>query len=741
MEENNPGYNSQEGEAAASPAGSERVSERVIEDEMKQSYLDYAMSVIVGRALPEARDGLKPVHRRILYAMNEMGMHHNKPFKKSARIVGEVLGKYHPHGDSAVYDALVRLAQDFSMRYPLIQGQGNFGSIDGDNPAAMRYTEARLTKLAETMLEDINKNTVEFVPNFDESLKEPVVLPSKMPNLLLNGSNGIAVGMATNIPPHNMREVSDAFIALIDNPDISVPELMEHLPGPDFPTGGIILGRQGIARAYATGRGKIKVRGKSHIEDKGSKQQIIITEIPYMVNKAMLLEQIAQLVREKRITGISDLRDESDREGMRIVIELKKDANPDIVLNQLYAHTRLQSTFGIILLALSDNVPKVMNIKELMNEFLQHRKTVIRRRTEFDLGKAEERQHIVEGLLKALDNIDEIIELIKKSADVKEASAALQNKYALSEKQAGAILEMRLQKLTGLEQAKLKEEHEELEKQIINYKKILSSDSEILKIIKNDFAELSSQFGDERRTEIIEYEDDLDIEDLIKPEDMVVTITHSGYIKRLPLQTYKVQGRGGKGVRGAGTREEDFVEHLFVANTHSYLLVFTSTGKVHWLKVYQIPEAGRTAKGKAIVNLLELDKGETVNTVIPVKEFSDSAYLFMTTKKGTVKKTSLSAYSRPRKGGIKAILLEEGDELMDVKLTSGSNDIILATWLGKAIRFSEKDVRPMGRTAHGVRGIMCRGNDHVVGTAVINPDEDGTATLLTITENGYGKRT
>ncbi len=714
------------------------IRERVIEDEMKRSYLDYAMSVIVGRALPDVRDGLKPVHRRVLFAMHEMGLLHNKPFKKSARIVGDTLGKYHPHGDSAVYDALVRMAQPFSLRYPLVDGQGNFGSIDGDEAASMRYTEARLTAIAEELLEDIDKETVDFVDNFDGSLKEPSVLPSKAPNLLLNGSSGIAVGMATNIPPHNLREVVSAIIAAIDNPEISVGELMGHVKGPDFPTGGIIHGRQGILQAYKTGHGKIIVSSKTRTERVRDREAIIIEEVPFMVNKSQLIEQIAGLVKDKKIQGIHDLRDESDREGIRVVIELNKDAQADVVLNQLSKHSKLRTTFSINLLALVNNEPKLLSLKDMILQFIEHRKEVVRRRTTFELKKAEARAHILEGLAKALEKIDSVIEAIKKSPGTAEAKKALMSLLGISGEQAQAILEMRLSKLTSTEQKSVLEELSGLRKSIQRLKEILSSEALILGIIKDELRYLSEKYGDERRTEIEEEElDDIDMEDLIEEENQIITITQKGYAKRQPLDAYRQQNRGGRGVIGTQTKEEDFVEHLFVANTHSYLLCFTDRGSVHWLKVYQMPEGGRTAKGKPLVNLIELSNGESINAVLPVKEFRSDLFLIKATKRGIVKKTPLVAYSRPRRGGIKAITLEEGDSLINAAITDGSKDIMLATRKGLAIRFSEKDVRAMGRSAHGVIGVRLKAGDEVVGMVLADDSRD----LLTVTERGYGKRT
>jgi DNA gyrase subunit A len=699
----------------------EKVIPTVVEEEIKRSYLDYSMSVIVGRALPDVRDGLKPVHRRVLFAMHDLGMFSNKPSKKSARIVGEVIGKYHPHGDTAAYDTLVRMAQDFSLRYPLIQGQGNFGSIDGDSAAAMRYTEARLSKISEEILDDIKKDTVNFRPNFDGELQEPVVLPCKIPNLLVNGSSGIAVGMATNIPPHNMGEVIDGTIGLIDNPDISPEQLMEHIKGPDFPTGGIITGTSGIHSAYATGRGKLRIRARMDFETVRNKNAIIVHEIPYQVNKSLLIEHIADLVRNKSITGISDIRDESDREGMRVVIELRADATPEIVLNQLYKHTRLESTFGIIFLGLVDNEPKLLNLKELLECFVDHRREVVRRRTEFDLNKAEERAHILEGLITALDDIDNVVQKIKQSRDAEVAKNVLISDYSLTDIQAKAILEMRLQKLASLEQEKIKDEHKSLVQLIAELKEILASEQRILDIIKKELLEMKEKYADARRTEIsTDVEEDISVEDLIEEEDMVVTITHAGYIKRLPVDTYRKQSRGGKGVIGASTKDEDFVEHLFIASTHSNVLFFTNKGQVYWLKVYDLPLGSRQARGKAIVNLIRLSKDEEI-----------------TAKMGTIKKTSLEAFSRPRRGGIRAITINKGDELVDVSLTDGTMNLIIATSNGMAVRFSEEDARPMGRTAAGVRGITLKGDDYVIG--MIRAEDEKA--ILTATENGYGKRT
>jgi DNA gyrase subunit A len=708
-----------------------------IEEEMKKSYIDYAMSVIVGRALPDARDGLKPVHRRILYAMHELGTTYNKPYKKSARIVGEVLGKYHPHGDVAVYDALVRMVQDFSMRYPLIDGQGNFGSVDGDSAAAMRYTEVRLSKIAGELLADIEKETVDYMPNFDESLMEPLVLPGRLPNLLLNGSSGIAVGMATNIPPHNLGEVVDAAIAVIDDPDIGLSELMEHIPGPDFPTGAFIHGRAGIVKAYQTGRGAIRLRARAVIETGKTRERILVTELPYQVNKAKLMEAIARLVREKRIEGIADLRDESDREGMRIVIELKGSAMAEIVLNQLYKHTQLETTFGIINLALVDGEPRVLSLKDAIQEYLKHRKNVVRRRTEFELKKAEARAHILEGLKLALANIDRVIKIIRGSNTVDEAREGLISEFSLTKVQAQAILDMKLQRLAALERDKVEEEHRELLKKISWLQGILASEERVLEIIKDELRELKEKYGDERRTEIMEAAADLTMEDLIAVEDMAVTITSSGYIKRLPVSTYRSQRRGGKGIIGMETKEEDVVSDLFIASTHDYLLFFSNKGKVYWKKVYEIPESGRYSKGKAMVNLLEIAEGEGITATIPIKEFDEEHFLLMATKQGKVKKTPLYAYRNPRRTGIRAITLAEGDELVGVKKTNGDCEVLLGTRYGKAIRFNELDVRPMGRTAQGVIGIKLGKKDEVIGMEVTKKN----LTLLTVTENGYGKRT
>ena len=715
----------------------EKITPVKIEDEMRRSYIDYAMSVIVGRALPDVRDGLKPVHRRILYAMNEQGMTYDKPYKKSARIVGDVLGKYHPHGDMAVYDALVRMVQHFSLRYPLIDGQGNFGSIDGDSAAAMRYTEVRLAKIAEEVLGDIDKETVDFVPNYDDSLKEPIVLPCKLPNLLINGSTGIAVGMATNMPPHNLGEVIEGVIKVIDEPDAGLIELMKIVKGPDFPTAGFIYGRQGIIDAYSTGRGSIKMRARARIEELKNKEQIIVTELPYQVNKAKLIEDIASLVRDKKIMGITDLRDESDKDGIRIVMEISRQAQGNIILNQLYSHTALETSFGVINLALVDGQPRLLTLKDLILNYISHRKHVIIRRTQFELKKAQQRAHILEGLRIALDNIDEVIKLIKASKTPDDARVGLVSKFSLSEEQAKAILDMRLQRLTGLEREKIESEYSELLKTITWLKELLASEAKILAMIKTELSGLKTHFADKRRTEIIESTGELVTEDLIPREDDVITITNSGYIKRIAVDTYRQQRRGGKGVMGMETKEEDFVSDLFIGNTHDYILFFTDKGKVYWLKVYEIPTAGRQARGTAIVNLLQLEQGERISAYAPISRFDDKHYLLMITGKGTAKKTALSEFSNPRKTGIIAISLDDGDKLVSVKLTDGTKDVVIGTKHGKAIRFNENDVRDMGRGAYGVRGMKLVGEDEVVSTAVV---EEG-ATLLTVTENGYGKRT
>ncbi|SJZ79507.1 DNA gyrase subunit A [Selenihalanaerobacter shriftii] len=708
-----------------------------IQDEMKDSYIDYAMSVIVGRALPDVRDGLKPVHRRILYAMYDLGMTPKKPHKKSARIVGEVLGKYHPHGDTAVYDTMVRMAQDFSYRYRLVDGHGNFGSIDGDSAAAMRYTEARMSNIATELLSDIKQDTVDFQPNFDDSLEEPEVLPARLPNLLINGSSGIAVGMSTNIPPHNLGEVVDGLIAMIDNPDIKIIDLMKIIKGPDFPTGGIIMGRKAIKKAFETGKGKVKVRARSEIEElDNGKPRIIINELPYRVNKAKLVENIADLVREEKVEGITDLRDESDRNGMRVVIELKKSVNPRITLNKLFKHTRLQTTFGIIMLALVDNEPKVLNLKEILKHYLEHQKEVVTRRTKYKLNKAEARLHILKGLRIALDNIDSVIKTIRSSDNKKIAKERLISRFDLTDKQAKAILSMRLQRLTGLEIDKILSEYEELTKKIEYLKSILASETKLLGIIKEEILELKGKYLDERMTEIRDQEADIDIEDLIKEEDIAITLTHSGYIKRIPLDTYRGQRRGGKGIIGINTHEEDFVEHLYSTSTHNYLLFFTNQGRVYRLKGYQIPEASRQAKGTAIVNLLEIESDEKITAVIPIKEFKEDNYLVMATKEGKIKKTDLQEFNTNYTGLI-GIDLQKDDELMGVKLTSGKEEIMLGTKLGLAIRFHESEVRSMGRTARGVNGIDLSIEDQVVGLDIVRDN----AELLVITDQGYGKRT
>ena len=717
----------------------ETIKPRFIEDDMKQSYLDYSMSVIVGRALPDAKDGLKPVHRRILYAMHEMGLTPNRPHRKSARAVGEVLGKFHPHGDQAVYDSLVRMAQDFSLRYPLVNGQGNFGSIDGDSPAAMRYTEAKLTPLAMEMLENIDEDTVDFRPNFDNSLKEPIVLPSKVPDMLINGSSGIAVGMATSMPPHNLSESCNAIKAFIDNPEISLNEIMEILPGPDFPTGAEIYGDEGIKQAYLTGKGKAVIRAEMRIEEVGNKTKIIVDSIPYMVNKTLLIEEIARCVKDDVIKEISGLNDESDRDGMRIVITLKRDASPEIVQNLLYKHTRLQNSFGITLLALVNNQPKVMGISQLFRVFVDHRLEVIKRRTQFRYLKAKDRVHILEGLKIALTNIDEIIRIIKASKNSNEAGLNLISRFSLSEKQAKAILEMRLSKLTSLEQEKLQTELNELLVKIKEYEEILASEDIRLSIIKEELTYLVEKYGDARRSSITKgnfFGSNFDYEDLIDETDCVVTISHKGYIKRVPLEIYRSQRRGGKGVNAGNLYEEDFMEDVFVASTHAYLLCFSNLGKVHWLKVYQIPETSRTSRGRPIVNLLPLQDGEKITNSIAVKDFDDS-YLAFISKKGIVKKTALTSYSKPRKGGIIALTLREGDEVVTVLKTSGKDDIVLASKNGKCVRFYEEEARELGRTATGVKGMTLASGDEIVGAVI--PEEEKS--LLTISEKGYGKRT
>ena len=709
-----------------------------IEKEMKRSYIDYAMSVIVGRALPDVRDGLKPVHRRILYAMMELGLTPDKPYRKSARIVGDVLGKYHPHGDTAVYDAMVRLAQSFSTRYLLVDGQGNFGSVDGDSPAAMRYTEAKLTKLSMEMIKDINKETVDYRPNFDESLNEPTILPSKFPNLLVNGSSGIAVGMATNIPPHNLSETIDGVITLIDNSEAEIKDIMKNIKGPDFPTGAIIMGKEGIKEAYNTGRGIIKIRAKAKIEETGKgRQHIIVTEIPYQVNKARLIEKIAELVRDKKIEGISDLRDESDRKGMRIAIELRRDTNANVVLNQLYKHTQMEDSFGIIMLAIVDEEPKVLNLKEMLTYYLNHQKEIITRRTQFDLNRAEERAHILEGLKIALDNLDEVIKLIRGSKDGQTAKKGLMERFNLSEKQAQAILDMRLQRLTGLEREKIEEEYEETIKLISQLREILANERLVLNIVKEELLEIKEKYKDKRRTQITTEAEEINIEDMIEEEDVAITLTHFGYIKRLPVDTYKSQRRGGKGIAGLTTREEDFVENLIISSSHDYLLIFTNLGKVYKLNVYEIPEAKRQARGTAIINLIQFSTNETIAATIPVDRKWNAKYLILATRNGIIKKTQLDQFENTRKSGLMAISIREDDELIKVELIDENEEIILVTAEGKSIRFKEDDVRNTGRTAMGVKGINLSSDDYVVSMEVVREDMD----LLVVSEKGFGKRT
>jgi DNA gyrase subunit A len=715
----------------------EKVVPVSLEEEMKSSYIDYAMSVIVARALPDVRDGLKPVHRRVLFGMHELGVAHNKPYKKSARIVGEVLGKYHPHGDSAVYETMVRMAQDFSLRYPLVDGQGNFGSVDGDGAAAMRYTEARLARIAEEMLRDLDKNTVDFSSNFDDTLQEPTVLPSYLPNLLVNGASGIAVGMATNIPPHNLSEIVDGLVTMIDNPKLKPEELIKIVKAPDFPTGGIIYGYEGVKDAFLTGRGRIILRAKANVEVlKNDRENIVITEIPYQVNKSTLIEKIAELVRDQKVEGISNIRDESDRDGLRIVIEMKRDGQPAVTLNQLFKHTQMQVTFGVIMLALVNGAPKILTLQQMMQHFLDHRMDVLIRRTKFDLEAAERRAHILEGYIIALDNIDAVIETIKKSRDVETAKINLMKKFKLSEIQAKAILDMRLQRLTGLERKKIEDEYKEVIKLIQKLKAILANEKLRKQIIKDELIALKEKYGDERRTEIVHDFKEFSLEDIIAEEDVVVTISHAGFIKRFPVSGYRRQGRGGKGVTGAGTREEDFIEHMFVASTHHYIMFFTDRGKCYWLKVHEIPEGGRATKGRSILNLIEKDKEENITAFVTVKEFTDDKFVVMATEQGTIKKTVLSAYSNIRRGGINAINLAAGDRLIEAKLSEGNNDIIIGTKGGMAIRFNEKDVREMGRTATGVRGIKLAKNDVVIGMIVVR----NATTLMVVTEKGFGKR-
>ena len=714
------------------------IQNRDIVEEMSESYLTYSMSVICSRALPDVRDGLKPVHRRVLYGALEQGATWNRKYKKSARIVGDVLGKYHPHGDSSIYDSLVRMAQDWSLRYPLIDGQGNFGSVDGDNAAAMRYTEARMDRVASEMLQDLDKNTVDFTPNFDDSLEEPSVLPTQIPNLLMNGSEGIAVGMATKIPPHNLNELIGGLISLLQNPEITIEEIVEnHIKGPDFPTAGFIMGSDGINSAYKTGRGRIVMRGKAQIEEnENGKQRIIITELPYQVNKANLVEKIADLVREKKLEGISDLRDESDKDGNRIVVECKRDAIAEIILNNLYKFTQLQDTFGVIMLALVNGVPKIMNLKEVLGHFLDFRREVIIKRTNFELLEAEQRAHILEGLKIALENIDNIIQIIRGSSSPETAKESLISSYRFSDKQAKAILDMRLQKLTSLEIDKVIQEYDELQVLIKELNHILESHEKQSKIIESELSEILNKHGDERRTEIIPFSGELSLEDMIADEEMIVTITHNGYIKRLPADTWKTQRRGGKGMKGAKTKDDDFVEHLFTASTHNTMLFFTDQGKCHWLKVHQIPQASRTSQGRAIVNLIGCETGEKVNAFVSVKEFSDSNYIIMATKKGMINRTSLSLYSKPRKGGVFAMEIKDGDELIQAKISNGYDNIIMATRDGKSIRFKEEDVRATGRRTKGVRGITIGSEDEVIGMLVLKNDGH----VLVASENGYGKK-
>jgi DNA gyrase subunit A len=715
-----------------------------IEDEMRGAYIDYSMSVIVSRALPDVRDGLKPVHRRVLFGMQELGVNYNKPYKKSARIVGEVLGKYHPHGDTSVYDTMVRMAQDWSLRYTLVDGQGNFGSVDGDSPAAMRYTEARLRRIAEELLADINKDTVDFQPNFDDSLEEPTVLPGKLPNLLVNGSSGIAVGMATNMAPHNLREVIDGIVAYIDNNDITIPELMKFITAPDFPTGGIIYGISGVQEGYLTGRGRIVVRAKAEIvTNANGRDQIIVTEIPYMVNKAMMIEKTAALINEKKIEGISDLRDESDRDGYRVVYDLKKDAIPNIVLNNLYKYTQLQSSFGVNNVALVKGRPQTLNLKDLIRYFVEHRHEVIVRRTKYELAEAEKRAHILEGYLIALDNLDEVISLIRSSSDPDAAREGLMSRFGLSEIQAKAILDMRLQRLTGLERDKIQQEYKEVKELIDRLNQILANEPMRMQVIKDELAELRDRYGDDRRTQVVHSDDDFTMEDMIPNEDMVITISNQGYIKRTLLSEYRTQGRGGVGSKGVSTKEDDFTEHLFIAQAHNYLLIFTDQGKVYWKKAYEIPEGNKTSKGRAIQNLINIEPGDNIRAIITVKNLQDETYtnnnfVILCTEKGIIKKTSLEAYSRPRQGGINAITIHEGDRLLNASLTNGKNHIVIAKSEGKAVHFNESQVRPMGRTAAGVRGVTLDSDtDKVIGMVCISRED---ANLLVVSEKGYGKR-
>ncbi len=719
----------------------EQRAQVMIEDEMKSAYLDYAMSVIVGRALPDVRDGLKPVHRRILYGMQEMGQLPNRPYRKAAKLVGEIMGNYHPHGDAAIYDTLVRMAQDFNTRYPLVDGQGNFGSIDGDPPAAMRYTEARLTPLAAELLADIDKETVDFVPNYDESRVEPTVLPTRVPNLLINGSSGIAVGMATNIPPHNLAEVVDALFKMIEDPEVSLEALIEVMKGPDFPTAGFIYGYQGIQEAYRTGRGILTLRARARIEvaPRTERESIIVTELPYQVNKARLIEKIAELVRDHRIEGISDIRDESDRDGMRIVLELKRGEIAAVVLNQLYNHTQMQTTFGVIMLALVNNQPQVLGLRDFLHHFIEHRREVVVRRTRFELRQAEEKAHILEGLKLAVEHLDEVIALIKRSRSPEEARDGLMNRYGLSQIQAQAILDMKLQRLTGLEREKLITDYQETIKRIEYLNSVLNSEALVKKIIQDELIEIKEKYQDPRRTEVIPEAAEIHLEDMIAPEDMVITISHSGYIKRNPASLYRSQRRGGKGKIGMGTKEEDFVEHLFVASTHDYLLFFTDAGRVYWQKVHQIPEAGRAAKGKAIVNLLQVSSEEKITAVLSVAQFKDEKYVVMATKNGVIKKTPLQAYSNPRAGGIIALTLDAGDRLIAARLSNGDQEILIGTKKGICIRFPESEARPIGRIGRGVRGILLEKGNEVIGMEVV--EDAANTTILTVTEHGYGKRT
>ncbi|MDF2503218.1 DNA gyrase subunit A [Clostridium sp.] len=708
-----------------------------ISDEMKKCYISYAMSVIIDRALPDVRDGLKPVHRRIIYSMHELGLTPDKGYRKCARIVGDVLGKYHPHGDSSVYDALVRMAQDFNLRYPLVNGHGNFGSVDGDSAAAMRYTEAKMSKISMEMIRDIGKNTVDFIPNFDGEEEEPSVIPSRFPNLLVNGSSGIAVGMATNIPPHNLNEVIDGIFMLIENSETTILELMTKIKGPDFPTSGMIMGKSGIRSAFETGRGKVIVRSKCEIEEINGKHRIIVTELPYQVNKAKLIENMAELVKDKRLTGISDLRDESDREGMRIVIELKRDANPQVLLNQLYKHTKLQDSFGIIMLALVDGKPQYLNLKQILQHYIVFQEEVIRRRTQFELDKARARAHILEGLKIALDHIDEVISIIRSSKTVREAEGRLMERFALSEKQSEAIVEMKLRRLTGLERDKIEEELAELMKTIEYLESVLADKDMVLNIIKDELTEIKAKYGDERKTVIESVENEIDIEDLIEEEDVVITLTHAGYIKRMPEDTYTAQRRGGRGIQAMSTKEDDFVEHIFITSTHNNILFFSNQGKVYKLKAYEIHEAGRTAKGTNLINLLQLNQGEKIQAIITLKEFKEDSYLMMGTKNGMIKKTSLDQYAAIRKSGLNAINLRDGDELISVRLTDGNSEILMVTKNGYAIRFNEKDARPLGRNTSGVRGINLREDDIVVTMEVVDIEQS----VLVVSSNGFGKKT